>query len=45
MSTDFNFLVIDASQCIEAQQSIVRDLVAAKTDLSKYRLHKSFQKK
>ena len=30
MSTEFNFLVIDANQPIEAQQSIVRDLVAAK---------------
>ena len=27
MSTDFNFLVIDANQPIEAQQSIVRELV------------------
>jgi dTMP kinase len=45
MSADFNFLVIDGSQCIEAQQSIVRDLVAAKTDLNKYTLHKRNHKK
>ena len=36
MSTEFNFLVIDANQPIEAQQSVVRDLVAAKIDLTKY---------
>jgi dTMP kinase len=40
MSTEFNFLVIDANQPIEAQQAIVRDLVAAKVDLKKYKLHK-----
>src|SRR5512132_3927151 len=36
MSTEFNFLVMDANQAIEPQQSIVRDLVAAKIDLSKF---------
>ena len=36
MSTEFKFLVIDASQPIESQQSIVRDLIAAKLDLGKY---------
>lgn len=36
MSTDFKFLVIDASQPIEAQQNIVRDLIASKLDLNKY---------
>lgn len=36
MSTEFNFLVIDANQAIETQQTIVRDLVAAKIDLAKY---------
>src|ERR1700761_3215248 len=30
MSTDFNFLVVDANQPIEQQQIIVRDLVSAK---------------
>jgi dTMP kinase len=40
MSTEFNFLVIDANGPIEAQQAIVRDLVAAKVDLKKYKLHK-----
>src|ERR1019366_746839 len=37
MSTEFNFLVIDANQQIEAQQAIVRDLVAAKVKLNKYK--------
>ena len=40
MSTEFNFLVIDANQPIEAQQAIVRDLVAAKVNLKKFKLHK-----
>jgi dTMP kinase len=39
MSTEFNFLVIDANQPIEAQQAIVRDLVAAKVNLKDYKLH------
>ena len=37
MSTEFNFLVMDANQRIEAQQSIVRDLVAAKINLGSFR--------
>jgi dTMP kinase len=36
MSTMFQFLVIDANQPIEAQQSVVRDLVAAKLDLRSF---------
>jgi dTMP kinase len=40
MSTEFNFLVIDANQPIETQQAIVRDLVAAKVNLKTYKLHK-----
>jgi dTMP kinase len=40
MSTEFQFLVIDANQAIETQQTIVRDLVSAKIDLTKYILHK-----
>src|SRR5215216_6071632 len=35
MSTEFNFLVMDANQRVEAQQTIVRDLVRAKVDLDK----------
>src|SRR5829696_8127876 len=36
MSTEFKFLVIDANQPIEAQQSIVRDLVSSKIDFSQF---------
>lgn len=36
MSTEFKFVVIDANQRIEAQQSIVRKLVEAKIDLGKF---------
>jgi dTMP kinase len=36
MSTEFNFLVMDANQMIEPQQTIMRDLVASKIDLSQY---------
>src|SRR4026209_1454072 len=34
MSTEFGFMVMDANQPIEAQQSIVRELIASKLDLS-----------
>jgi len=40
MSTEFNFLVIDANQRVEAQQSLVRQLVTARINLSKYVLPK-----
>jgi dTMP kinase len=40
MSADFKFLVVDGSQPIEAQQNIVRDLVAAKLDLRQFVPHK-----
>jgi dTMP kinase len=36
MSTEFNFLVIDANQAIEPQQSLVRTLVAARLDLPRF---------
>ena len=36
MSTEFNFMLMDANQPIEAQQSIVRELIAAKLDLSAF---------
>jgi dTMP kinase len=41
MSTEFNFLVIDANQPIEAQQSAVRALVAARLDLTAFVLPKT----
>jgi len=41
MSTEFSFLVMDANRPVEPQQSIVRQLVATKIDLSKYKLPES----
>ncbi len=37
MSTEFNFLVIDANQMVERQQEVVRELVAQKIPLGDYR--------
>jgi dTMP kinase len=37
MSTEFNFVMIDANQPVEAQQAIVRDLVANRIDLTQFR--------
>src|SRR6185436_8068460 len=36
MSTEFGFLVIDADQRVEIQQSVIRQLVSARIDLDKY---------
>lgn len=36
MSAEFSFLIMDANQPVEAQQSIVRQLVANKIDLKKF---------
>ena len=41
MSTEFNFLVMDANRPVEPQQSILRQLMAAKIDLAKYKLPRS----
>ena len=41
MSTEFNFLVIDANQPIEPQQSLMRDLIAAKLDLPAFAAQKN----
>lgn len=40
MSTEFNFLVIDANQAVEAQQSLIRQLVSNKVDLTRFLLTK-----
>src|SRR5947199_4772497 len=40
MSTEFNFSVIDANQPVEAQQTVVRQLMSARVALSKYVLPK-----
>jgi dTMP kinase len=36
MSTEFNFVVIDANERVECQQQIVRQIVQSKIDLSQY---------
>ena len=36
MSTEFNFLVIDANQLVEKQQALVRELIAQKVGLDDY---------
>src|SRR5215467_15656930 len=36
MSTEFNFLVMDANQLVEAQQVTVRELVSERIDLASY---------
>ena len=36
MSTEFNFLVIDANRVVEKQQAIVRELLAQRVDLAKF---------
>lgn len=40
MSTEFKFVVMDANQTIEFQQNIVRDIVTARIDLSRYAARK-----
>ena len=40
MSTEFNFIVIDANQRVEAQQGVVRQVVSQRVDLARFkRLH------
>jgi dTMP kinase len=36
MSAEFNFLVMDANQPIEAQQGVARELIASKLDLASF---------
>ena len=43
MSTEFNFSVIDANQPVEPQQSVVRELTAAKIDLASFAAGNVFQ--
>ena len=40
MSTEYNFLVMDGNQTVEAQQSVVRQLVAGKIDLPSFAIHR-----
>ena len=41
MSTEFNFSVMDANQPVESQQSIVRELVASRINLSAFAANKA----
>jgi dTMP kinase len=36
MSTEFNFMIVDANERVETQQSIVRQLVSARINLKDY---------
>ena len=36
MSTEFNFLVVDANQLVEAQQATIRELVSRRINLKDY---------
>jgi hypothetical protein len=36
MSTEFDFLVMDANQAIEAQQSVARELISSKIALASF---------
>ena len=40
MSTEFNFVVIDANQAVEVQQTVVRQLVANRFDFAKFAIAK-----
>jgi len=37
MSTEFNFLLVDANALVERQQAVIRELVAGKVNLENYR--------
>jgi len=41
MSTEFKFLVLDANEPIEAQQAVVRDLMASRLDLPSFTVRKN----
>jgi len=41
MSTEFGFMVLDASQAVEAQQGILRGLVSARIGLGQFRFSRS----
>ena len=43
LSAEFRFLVIDANQVVEAQQALVRKLVAQRLNLSDFKQNESYQ--
>lgn len=44
MSTEFNFLVLDANQLVEAQQVLVRELVSKRINLGEFKRKESYGK-
>ncbi len=42
MSTEFNFLVIDANQAVETQQNVVRELISNSVDLSLFKRDENY---
>jgi len=44
MSTEFKFLVMDANQLVEAQQSLVRKLVAQRINLGEFKRNESYER-
>jgi dTMP kinase len=42
MSTEFNFLVIDANQPVETQQNVVRELINNSVDLSLFKRDENY---
>src|SRR5438034_10723728 len=44
MSTEFKFLVMDANQLVEAQQAMVRTLLAQRINLDEFRCNESYER-
>src|SRR5919106_5656499 len=44
MSTEFNFLVIDANQPVEVQQNVVRELITNSVDLAQFKREENYIK-
>jgi dTMP kinase len=44
MSTEFNFLVIDANQAVEVQQNVVRELITNSVDLAQFKREENYIK-
>jgi dTMP kinase len=44
MSNEFNFLVIDANQPVEAQQNVVRELITNSVDLAQFKREENYIK-
>jgi len=44
MTNEFNFLVIDANQTVEAQQNVVRELITNSVDLAQFKREENYIK-